>query len=86
MYIVIGTRPDGREEHLRYETLDEAMQKVRDLVEADELDAPENGTMFVRYAIELDPPLNIHADDDEEIEAEDEMEGALVFRPNFRDA
>jgi hypothetical protein len=85
MYIVIGTRPDGRQARLEYDTLDEAMQKVRDLIEADELDAPVNGPMFVRYAIELDPPLRMDGEE-EHVEDEDDGDGGpLIFRPAFRD-
>jgi hypothetical protein len=49
MYTVIGTYPDGREAKLEYQTLDEAMQKIRDLAEADEID---DEPMFVRYALQ----------------------------------
>ena len=71
MYTVIGTRPDGNESLLEYRTLDEAMQKLRDLIEADEMDDPASGgdgPMFIRYAIEPGrrsahgpPTLRFHA-------------------------
>lgn len=65
-YIVLGIRPDGSEPaRLRYATLDEAMQKIRDLVEADEID--DDGAMFCEYGIVMDPaPKTKHARDVEE--------------------
>lgn len=56
MYTVIGVYPNGREAILEYQTLDEALQKIRDLVEADEMEASsgnEQEVMFMRYALEV---------------------------------
>jgi hypothetical protein len=71
MYIVLGFYGDhgpGRPRHrppaeLSYATLDEAMQKLRDLVEADEID--DNGPMFTEYGIRIDP-LPVGARQEEE--------------------
>lgn len=53
MYTVIGIKPDGGEcKPLEYPTLAEAMKKLQDLIEADELDV-EGGqpAMFVQYTM-----------------------------------
>ena len=65
MYIVAGIYPpptvgQGRAHaELRYTTLDEAMQKLRDWIEADELDCATggDGPMFIEYALRIDLPL-----------------------------
>jgi len=54
MYQVFGIDHRGREsERLEYESLDEALQKVRDLIEADEID--NNGPMFRSYGMAIHP-------------------------------
>lgn len=54
MYIVTGTYTrNGTNAVLKYETLDEALQKLRDLVEADEID--DQGPMFREYGLRLEP-------------------------------
>lgn len=60
MYTVIGIKPDGGEcKPLEYPTLAEAMKKLQNLIEADELDV-EGGqpAMFVQYTMipNLPPP------------------------------
>lgn len=54
MYTLIGISEDGTESLLEFATLDEAMTRMRHLIEADEID--DDGPMFIRYAIEFDPP------------------------------
>ena len=66
MYTVIGIKPDGSEcEPLEYATVEEAMKKLQDLIEADEWDLDNDldekllgissgrggGPMFVRYTV-----------------------------------
>ena len=58
MYTLIGTTPEGRErEPLTFDTLEALMQRLRDLIEADECEvtageAEERGAiMFVRYTV-----------------------------------
>jgi len=64
MYIVLGFKDDGSEPaELSYATLDEAMQKLRDLVEADEIDS--DGPMFTEYGIRIEP-LPVGARQEEE--------------------
>lgn len=54
MYQVFGIDHRGNEsDRLEYESLDEAMQKVRDLIEADEID--NNGPMFRSYGMAIHP-------------------------------
>lgn len=48
---------------LSYPTLDEAMQKLRDWVEADEIDS--DGPMFVEYGIRLEPLPRRHGEEDD---------------------
>jgi len=69
-YIVVGFYTDRKPEHrgkppaeLPYPTLDAAMAKLRDLVEADEIDT--DGPMFVGYAIRMDPLPRAEWDTDE---------------------
>jgi alkanesulfonate monooxygenase SsuD/methylene tetrahydromethanopterin reductase-like flavin-dependent oxidoreductase (luciferase family) len=69
-YIVVGFYADRKPEHrgkppaeLPYDTLDEAMRKLRDLVEADEIDT--DGPMFAGYAIRMDPLPRAEWDTDE---------------------
>ncbi len=54
MYTLIGINHDRTESLLEFPTLDEALQKLKELVEADEIDI-DDGPMFVRYALEYDP-------------------------------
>ena len=57
MYAAIGTyRLKAGEARLDYATLDEALQKVRDWIEADEIDQDEDAPMFSRYSILVNPP------------------------------
>ena len=46
----------GEEAWLEFATLDEALSKVKDWIEADDIDEDEDAPMFVRYAIARDPP------------------------------
>jgi hypothetical protein len=57
MYMAIGTfagppHPKyGREAALEFATLDEALQKIRDWAEADELETDPDSPMFSRYVL-----------------------------------
>lgn len=54
MYHVFGIDHRGNEsDRLEYESLDAALQKVRDLIEADEID--DNGPMFRSYGMAIHP-------------------------------
>lgn len=54
MYQVFGIDHRGNEsDRLEYESLDAALQKVRDLIEADEID--DNGPMFRSYGMAIHP-------------------------------
>jgi len=53
MYTVIGIKPEGSQcKPLEYPTLEQAMKKLQDLIEADEMEL-EGGqdAMFVRYTV-----------------------------------
>lgn len=57
MYVACGTyRLKPGEARLEFPTLDEALQKVRDWIEADEIDDDEDAPMFKRYSILVNPP------------------------------
>ena len=54
MYLVYGIDHDGNEsKRLEYESLEEALHKVGDLMGADEIDS--NGPMFREYGLAIDP-------------------------------
>ncbi|MGI9014809.1 MAG: hypothetical protein ACR2GY_11260 [Phycisphaerales bacterium] len=54
MYLVYGIDHYGKQSKLlQYETIEDALQKLRDLAEADEIDS--NGPMFRSYGLALDP-------------------------------
>jgi len=83
MYIVLGFKDDGSEPaELSYATLDEAMQKLRDLVEADEIDS--DGPMFTEYGIRIDPLPRRHGEDADDDGAAAERAVEPQFqRPRF---
>ena len=57
MYAAVGTyRLKPAEARLDFATLDEALQKLRDWIEADEIDTDEDAPMFKRYSIVVNPP------------------------------
>lgn len=57
MYAAVGTyRLKAGEARLDFDTLDAAMAKLRDWIEADEIDDDEDAPMFKRYSILVNPP------------------------------
>ncbi len=58
MYIAAGTYRNrvGEEARLEFATLDEAMGKLRDWIEADEIDDDPDAPMFSHYTILVNPP------------------------------
>ena len=80
MYIAIGVYGDGRPEaRVAFETLEAALRKLQDWVEADEID---DEPMFRRYALELDPPLAPkHGDDEGEADDDDDDDAARGMPP-----
>jgi hypothetical protein len=57
MYAAIGTyRLKAGEARLDFDTLDAALSKIRDWIEADEIDTDEDAPMFSRYSIVVNPP------------------------------
>lgn len=57
MYAAIGTyRVKAGEARLDFDTLDAALSKIRDWIEADEIDTDEDAPMFSRYSIVVNPP------------------------------
>jgi hypothetical protein len=74
MYIVHGIYSDHKSENrgkppaeLKFETLDEAMRKLRDWVEADEIDT--DGPMFIEYGIRIEPLPRAEWQDEADAEA-----------------
>jgi len=54
MYLVYGIDHDGNEsKRLEYESLDDALNKLRDLVGADEID--DDGPMYREYGLAIHP-------------------------------
>ena len=53
MYTIIGIKPGGEQSQpLQYPTLKQAMQKLQDLIEADEMEVQGGqDAMFARYAV-----------------------------------
>jgi hypothetical protein len=70
-YIAVGVYPGSRADaRLPFPTLEAALQKLRDWVEADEID--DDGPMFCSYGIDIDPPIpSPHHEHDDEEESED---------------
>ena len=57
MYAAVGTyRLKPGEARLDFATLDEALTKIKDWIEADEIDEDEDAPMFSRYSILVNPP------------------------------
>ena len=55
-YVAMGVYPDNRPDaRVEFPTLGAALAKLRDWVEADEID--DNGPMFCRYMLVVDPPI-----------------------------